>query len=198
MTNDLKYYEEKSVSGEIRRGDIFEYIPIVWQDDRVTIVRTKVNHMAEIHKEDELGDAFQRTEVDNQEEIVVCAKKRPVMVFSSNTFIKRNIRWKHSHPEDNFHISVLPLYSIDVERREFRDKVKGRAHDQFIYFPTFNDVLKQEHYGDFRKIQPVPYGYFEEDKKIIKVSESYLLTIYLQYLRFLKFFPKDEEYVDGT
>jgi len=163
------------------RGAIYKFRPVSWLEPPLWIlrdVRLAPPRQANIYPENEAQNAFRLAHQNNEEDIMARAKKRPVVILSSDIDIK-----SHSN------LVVAPIYSIgsDKSNKDLEEKIRNNEYPEYFYLPKdpINPIL-EEGYINFRKVHSINRKFLENGKITITFTPDVIEAILYRYISYFR------------
>jgi hypothetical protein len=171
---------QKDINTEPHRGAIYEFRPVFWLEPPLWIlrdVRLSPPRQANIYPENEVQNAFRLINQNNEEDIMARAKKRPVVILSSDLDIS-------SHNN----LVVAPIYSLsDKSNKGVVERIRNSEYPEYFYLPK--DIKYpnlEEGYINFRKVFTIHKGFLEKGKLYITFTSETIKAILYRYLNYLR------------
>lgn len=167
----------------MRRGAIYKFRPIFWLHPPLWVLRNisfAPPGQADIHKAEQLADAFRLGPQENQEEVMARAKLRYLAVLSST---------REAQNKSLKTVWVAPFYTLKTENilPEPLAEIRNNRHPFFYYLPSdprFPD--SHEWYINFRQFQFLDKNFLTIGKSNLSLTPlavKSILTRYINYIR---------------
>jgi hypothetical protein len=172
----------RTVDATIHRGAVYQYRPISWLVSPVLITRDIQWNAgigtADVHPEGTLGDEFRRQTERHEEDIIVRAKVRFLVILSSN-FECQDPRF--------LSVLVAPTFTISTTRHQpnFIEKLRtGRSREHF-YLPLDPAFPRTtESYIDFRHTQMYNKRILGSNKASYYLTESATKAVLFRFQQY--------------
>jgi hypothetical protein len=159
------------------RGDIYEFVPILWLNPPVHVLRNWQQGTAEVLQASGVNDAFRVGSRDNKEFIITECKTRFVVVFSHDAELRKG----------QTYVLVVLVYTVNAQSDDpvLLDNLRHHQIYNALYLPPAAALRISESYADFRRLQPLHRDFLEPGKRCARLSPSTMQAMLAQFSKFL-------------